>query len=92
MKKLMFAAALLGSIMTASAQSPTPNAPHLLMCLYAQDGALTSFEAAPPGAKPGTRTEVGSGGEHGWSYTVAGSDLHDCPDRLPVSSKASDES
>jgi hypothetical protein len=53
-------------------------------CWYNDNQELTGSETAPPGAKPGTSAQVGSG-NHAWSYIISGHDGKLCPAKLPVS-------
>ncbi len=56
----------------------------LTTCWYNDNQELTGSETAPPGAKPGTAAQAGSG-EHAWSYIISGHDGKMCPAKLPVS-------
>jgi hypothetical protein len=86
MKTILLLSALLS--VTASAQSPAPNMPDRITCLYNANGKLTGTEAAAAGAKPGAAVQSASGGDRAWSYTIVGSDRGACPDKLPVSSNS----
>jgi hypothetical protein len=90
MNTILAAAALSIAALSASAQlRAAPDEVRLTTCWYNADGQLTGAVAAANGAKPGAAVQQGSGGDHAWSYTVAGDGPAACPAKLPVSSRVS---
>jgi hypothetical protein len=93
MSKIPTANTLLASLYftagMAAAQAPPAAAitatGDALTCWYDENGAFTGSAPAPQGSMAGSKVQVGSSGEHTWSYTVAGHDAAACPAKLPVS-------